>query len=198
MIILPSRFQTFLTNRSRSRSILGQNRGHTPCMKRQQKTRSIFAVPPVSKYEQESFGVTTDISTSSWAKSQKDIESGHYTNEEQKSSIWNPLRTVFPKRARSLQTSFWSAVDRSGSPQFREEPTRRPNVTGFQAMTSRTESAEASGKPSVDEQVELLQVPRDSYQPSSRHESVYDDITALPKMNSSPDHGIPYFSSSQR
>jgi len=191
MMILPSRFQTFLTNRSRSRSIPDRDRGRTPTSQRHRKDRSLFPMPSVSEPGKSTFGVTTDISTSSWAKSQAetvgDIERGYSQGEQTKTSVWNPLRTLFPKQSRSFQTSFWSSVDRSGSPPLRDEPTRRPNVTGFQAMGSRTEGAETTGKASVDEQVELLQVPSRAYQTSAEYGSEQDDITALPKLGVPPD-----------
>jgi hypothetical protein len=199
MMILPSRFHTFLTNRSRSRSIPGPDRGRTPISQRHRKGRSLFPMPTVSEPGKSSFGVTTDISTSSWAKSQAetvgDIERGYSQGEQTKSSVWNPLRTLFPKQSRSFQTSFWSSVERSDSPPLRDEPTRRPNVTGFQAMDSRTEGAETTGKASVDEQVELLQVPSRAYQNSEQYGSRNDDITALPKVGILPDGGYSRFGS---
>lgn len=203
LIILPSRFHTFLTNRSRSRSIPGHYQRQTPNSQRQRKGRSVFPVPKVSNYEQESFGVTTDISTSSWVKSQQDIEQGHGVTEQQGPSIWNPIRTLFPKQTRSFQASFWSAVDRAGSPPLQAESPRRPDVTGSQARASRTESAEATGKPSVDEQIELLQVPRSAYQPRHSYQtsigrgSETDDITALPQLQP-PRPGISRLSPARR
>jgi len=187
LIILPSRFQTFLTNRSRSRSIPGHDRGQAPSLQKKSNGRSVFPVPPVSPYEQDSFGVTTDISTSSWTKSQtEDVEQGYGNTEQHKTSIWNPIRTLFPKQTRSFQTSFWSSVDRNGSPTGRGEPTRFPSITGFQAMVSRTEGAETTKKASLDEHIELLQVPRSIYQPSIGQNSEGDDITALPQLEPLP------------
>lgn len=197
-MIVPSRFQTFLTNRSRSRSIPGPDRGQTPNSQRHRKGRSLFPMPSVSEHGKSSFGVKTDILTSNWTKSQaetaQDIERGHAHGEQTKTSVWNPLRTLFPKQSRSFQTSFWSSVDRSGSPPLRNEPTRRPNITGFQAMASRTEGAETTGKASVDEQVELLQVPNSVYQTTGQCGSEHDDITALPRVGVLPNDGYPRFS----
>lgn len=192
-MIVPSRFHTFLTNRSRSRSIPGAIHGQAPSSKRQRerKGRSLFPIPSVSGSGKSSFGVTTDISTSTGRKSQAetvmDIERGHMQDEQTKTSVWNPLRTLFPKQSRSFQASYWSAVDRSGSPPLRDEPTRRPNVIGFQAISSRTEGAETTGKASVDEQVELLQVPSSVYRATGNYGSAHDDITALPRMGVLPD-----------
>ncbi|KAJ4990484.1 cytidine and deoxycytidylate deaminase zinc-binding region [Stagonosporopsis vannaccii] len=199
VIILPSRFQTFLTNRSRSRSIPGPDRGQIPNLQRNFKGQSVFPVPTVSQSEQESFGVTTDISTSSWAKSQiQDLEQGHGTaDKQQKSSIWNPIRTLFPKQTRSFQTSFWSSVDRNGEPTARDELTRRPSITGSKGPP-RTEGAETTGNPSLDEQVELLQVPRSSYQPRVCQNSEGDDITALPQLEQLPRYGAFRFSPVKR
>ena len=197
MMILPNRFHTFLTNRSRSRSIPGPDRGHTPSSRRQRKGRSLFPMPSVSEPGKSSFGVTTDISTASWTKSQAetvgDTERGYLEGEQTRTSVWNPLRTLFPKQTRSFQTSFWSSVDRSGSPPLRNEPTRRPNVTGFKAMDSRTEGAETTGKASLDEQVELLQVPSRTYQTFKQHGSEHDDITALPRIGVLTDSGYSRF-----
>lgn len=191
MMALPSRFHTFLTNRSRSRSIPGQGHGQTPSSQRHRKGRSLFPMPSLSEPGKSSFGVTTDISTSSWKRSQVetvgDVERG-YASEQTKTSVWNPIRTLFPTQSRSFQTSFWSSVDRSGSPPLCNEPTRRPNVTGFLAMDQRTESAETTGKASVDEQVELLQVPRRIHQ-NAQYRSEHDDITALPRIGVLPDDG---------
>ncbi|KAF3031781.1 hypothetical protein E8E11_000960 [Didymella keratinophila] len=90
MMILPSRFQTFLTNRSRSRSIPGRDRGRTPTSQRYRKDRSLFPMPSVSEPRKSTFGVTTDISTSSWAKSQAetvgDVERGYSQGEQTKTS----------------------------------------------------------------------------------------------------------------
>ncbi|KAJ4410796.1 hypothetical protein N0V91_001724 [Didymella pomorum] len=202
VMVLPSRFQTFLTNRSRSRSIPGPDRGRTPTSQRHRKGRSLFPIPSVSEPGKSTFGVTTDISTSSWAKSQAetvgDIERGYSHGEQTKSSVWNPLRTLFPKQSRSFQTSFWSSIDRSGSPPLQSEPTRRPNITGFHAMDSRTEGAETTGKASVDEHVELLQVPIRAFQTSEQYGSEHDDITALPSIGVLPDDGYPRFGSPRK
>lgn len=196
MIILPKRFQTFLTNRSRSRSIPGQDRGQTPSYRRRRKGRSLFPMPSVSEPGKSELGVTTHISTSSWSKSQAetvgDVERGYAQGEQTKTSVWNPLRTLFPKQSRSFQTSFWSAVDRSGSPPLRDVSTRRSNVTGYQASASRTEEAETTGKASVDEQVELLQIPSSVYQ-NRQYGCENDTITALPRIALLPDEGYSRF-----
>lgn len=53
-------------------------------------------------------------------------------------------------------------------------------------MASRTEGAETTRKASVDEHVELLQVPRSVYQPGVGQDSEGDDITALPQLEPLP------------
>lgn len=197
MMILPSRLQKFLTNQSRSRSIPGPYRGRTPISQRHRKGRSLFPVPTVSEPRKSTFGVTTDISTSSWTKSQAetvgDIERGYPQGEQTKTSTWNPLRTLFPKHPQSSQTPFWSSVDRDGSPPSHNEPTRRPNVTSFQAIDPRTEAVETTGKASVDEQIELLRIPSRAYQTSEQYDNENGDITALPQMGALPDIGLRRF-----
>lgn len=63
-------------------------------------------------------------------------------------------------------------------------------------MDSRTEGTEIIGKVSVDEQVELLQVPSRAYQISEQYGSEHDNITALPKIGALPDDGYPRFNPS--
>jgi hypothetical protein len=184
VMVVPSRFQTFFTNRSRSRSVPGPDRRQIPSLKRHRQGRSLFPMPSSSEPGKSSFGVTTDISTSSGTKSQTetviDIERGHLQNELTRPSLWNPLRTLLPKQSRSFQTSFWSSVDRSGSPPLCDERTERHNATSIRATMSRTEGAETTGKASVDEQVELLQVPTSIY-PAGQHSPEPEEITALPR-----------------
>ncbi|KAF3003525.1 hypothetical protein E8E13_005436 [Curvularia kusanoi] len=192
-IILPSRFQRFLTNRSRSRSRSG---GQTPSLQRQRKVRSPFPFSgPSSK---GSYGVTTDISTSTGLKSQaetvQDIERGRFsTEQQQKPPTWNPLRTLFPKQSRSLQTSFWASVDREAVPSPPPNDvstTRRPHITGFHAMASRT-GTDTTGRGSVDERLELLQIPNQTYQPRT-HRREDEGITALPRIGVLPDRSYAY------
>ena len=65
-----------------------------------------------------------------------------------------------------------------------------PHMTGFQAMASRTEVAETTGKASVDEQVELLQVPENSYRVGEYFRNE-DNITALPRTGVPLDQSPP-------
>ena len=195
LMILPSLSQTLPTSRARRQSVPGQNRSQTPSLQRQRKGRSVFRVPSFSEPGKNLYSATTDFSTSSWAKPQaeivQDIERGHVIKEEPESRVWNPPRTLLSREPRSFQTPFWSSVNRSGSPPSRGEPTRRPNATGFQAMVTRTEVAETTGEANSDEQVELLQVPGNSYQSSRPRDSEYDDLTALPRIGGLPDDRYP-------
>ena len=193
-MILPSRFHSFLTNRSRSRSTSGQARGQTPSVNRQRKGYSLFPMPSVSDHGKSGYGVTTDISTSSWTRSQaetvQDIEQGPTSAKEQPSVSRNPIRVLFPSKSRSFQTSLWSSVDRAGSPPLQSRSMHPPHMTGFQAMASRTEVAEKTGKASVDEQVELLQVPENSYRVGEYFRNE-DNITALPRTGVPLDQSPP-------
>lgn len=194
LIILPSGFHRFLTNRSRSRSNAGADRGRMASGQHRRKRSSLFAMPSMEEQEKGSFSATTNTWTPSWTKSQarsvEDIEQGGVPAEQKKKkSVWNPLLTLFPKQTRGFEASFWSSVDRSGSPAMQNysDPTRRPNVTGFRAQAPRTEVAETTGKASIDEHVELLQVPDNVYRTLGRYGSEYDDITALPRIGILPD-----------
>lgn len=198
MIILPSRIQAFFTNRSLSRSTRGEHRGQEPDAQRQYKGHSVFPVPTTSRDEEESFGVTTDISTSSWGKSQRQTlngpERGAGVIEQQKSSFWNPFRIMFPEKTKSLQASFRSLTNRSNGPSSYNETNRRPTTTGVPTTMLRTEASEASGKASVDEQIELLRIPRETYQPGTCRDSEFDDITALPQVRAPPSHAVSWCS----
>lgn len=193
MMVLPNLFHTFFTNRARSPSMLGPHRGRAPTAQWHRKSPSLFPIPSVSEPGTSSFGITTDISTSSWARSQpemvEDIERGYAQGTQSQTSVWNPLHTLFPKRSRSFRTSFRSSPNRNGSPPPRHEPTRRPNVTGFQAVASRTEEAETTGKASEDEQLELLQMPSSVYQ-NGQFGRGNGARTALPSIRISPDDGL--------
>ncbi|OSS45096.1 hypothetical protein B5807_09398 [Epicoccum nigrum] len=104
-IVLPSRFQKFVTNRSRSRTLPGgKDRGQTSSL--QQRGKDHSASSGSGHSASKTWGVKTNISASSRARSQaeivQDIERGQISAEQQE----------------------------GGS------TTRRPRITGFKAIAS--------------------------------------------------------------
>lgn len=181
----PKRWSQFLTNQSRNQIIPMPDRGQTPSANRQQKGLPSFPLPSFSRHSKSLYRVTTDISSSSWSKSQaktvQDIERGHVADEAPKGSFCLLLQPLFHSSSCSTHTSFWSSVGRSGTPPLDSAPTHPPHITGFQALSSRTQSGETTGKASVDSHVELLRGPNSTYWANSNRLSVEDDITALPR-----------------
>ena len=66
-----------------------------------------------------------------------------------------------------------------------------PHMTDLPATALRTEMAETTGKASVDEHVELLQVPENSYRVGGYHRSDEDESTTLPRMGVSFEQSQP-------
>ncbi|UPX18616.1 uncharacterized protein EKO05_0008910 [Ascochyta rabiei] len=179
-LILPKRWSSLLTNRSRSRNAPMPDQGHPPDAHRQRKVHSLFPLPSISYNSKRSYGVTTDISSSAWINSQaeslKDLERGRIPIEEKNSDSWLPLRALFQSGSRSMRTSFWSSVDRQDSFSTQKQSNHPPHVTGFPAMSSRNGVAEVAGKSSMDGEVELLRLSESSHWTNDG-----DEITALPR-----------------
>ena len=84
-MILPSRFQKFVTNRSRSRTLAsGRDGGQTPSL--QQKGKDLSASSGSGHSASKTWGVKTNISASSRTRSQaekmQDIERGRISAEQ--------------------------------------------------------------------------------------------------------------------
>ncbi|XPS77123.1 hypothetical protein M3J09_009157 [Ascochyta lentis] len=201
-LLLPKRWSSFLTNRSRSRSTPMPERGQTPSAHRKRRGHSLFPLPSFSEHSKGSYGVTTDISSSTWTKSQadtvRDLERGHVSVEQSKSESWLPLRALFQGKHRSMHTSFWSSVDRAGSPPLQTQRNHPPHITGFHTVNSRTEFADAAGKNSVDEQMELLRMSESSRWLDESSITEENDITALPKAYLRSGNELSQVASSQR
>ncbi|KAH7067230.1 hypothetical protein BKA63DRAFT_570543 [Paraphoma chrysanthemicola] len=188
IMIIPTRFISLIASRSRSRSTPMPARGSA---QRKRKGHSVFPLPPISDYGSKSLGTTTDTSSSSWTKSKnrasQDVERGYEYRQEPDGSSWLPLRHLFTSRSRSFQTSFWSAVDRSGSPPLPPTPSPPSVNAGYWDPSSRTELAKATRKSSLDEQIEMVRVPEASHQTPKHRSTCEEEITALPRVGILPD-----------
>lgn len=196
---LPKRFLSLLTSRSQSRStpMPGAPRGSTPSSRRQRKDRSMLPIPSSSEYGISSYGTRTDISSSSLTKSQihalHGLDARTSQHVEPAPRSWLPMRTFFhSNKSRSFQTSFWSSVDRRGSPPLSPPPGGIQVSTDLRGTSvARTEIADGTGKASVDEQMELLRVPEGAYRARGQRGGYGNDLTALPSLGILPDADYP-------
>ncbi|KAH7084021.1 hypothetical protein FB567DRAFT_551017 [Paraphoma chrysanthemicola] len=195
IMIIPTRFISLIASRTRSRSTPMPAGGGSSSAQRKHKGHSVFPLPPISDYESKSLGTTTDTSSSSWTKSKRrasqDVERGYAHRQDPDRSSWLPLRHLFTSRSRSFQTSFWSAVDRSGSPPLPPTPSPPPKNSGYWNPSSRTELANATQKSSFDERIEMLRVPEATHQTPKHRSACEEEITALPRVGILPDAEYP-------
>jgi hypothetical protein len=180
-MILPKRFHSFLTNRSRSRSIQQAGREVTPSVRRYRKDNSVFEM---SCSENDDGSVADYLSMNrrnSQRQGLRDVECGRvYDNSSQMPSC-SSSQTKSGDNSRSLRTSFWSSIDwASSSPSSLQPQTHY--LSENDGVSTRTESTEPTGKTSVDEQVELLRAPETSYMAAWQPNSAVDNITALPRV----------------
>ena len=193
-MILPKRFQAFLTNRSRSQSI---PRGTAPGVRKQRKGHTLYPLPSLSEHRKSPCEFSTSITSSSWTNSQAgtvtDIECGRVHNKGSQGFSWLPSRKLFQSKSCSMQNSLRPLSDRTGSPSLEFRLTHLPHVSSFQETSQRTEITDATGKPSIDEQMELLRMPEASYREGGLRDSDYSNMTALPRIGLLPDEESLWF-----
>lgn len=182
-LLLPKQWSSFLTYRSRSRSLPMPGRDHLPSA-----NKKLQSSPSHGK---GSYGGTTEISPSKWTKAQaehvEDIERGCVPRDQSKSESWLPLRALFSHPSRSMKNSMWSS--RGCPPSSHRRPPHPQHIKGFQALSSQSASADTSGKASVEDQVELLQVPEYTYWVNGHNSAEEEEVTALPRASRWPMNG---------
>ena len=187
-MILPKRLQAFLTNRSRSRSI---PRGTTPCIRKQRKVQSVYALTSHSEHRKSPCGLPTSITSSSWknvqVETRTDIEHGRVCNEDSHSFPWVPSRKRVQSEPFSMQSSVKPSLDRAASPPLEYPLTHPPHTSSFRSISESIDIMEIASRSSIDEQIELLRMPESSYRTGGSQGSDYVDMTMLPRIGLFPD-----------